>query len=301
MTTAGPHSGVVYATFAFVMWGLYPLYFRIVASVPPHEIVLQRLVWAFFFIIALLTVLRRWAWLAQLAAAPRQLWTFAASALFISTNWLVYVSAVNSGRVLEASLGYFINPLFNVALGVLVLGERLRRAQWLAVALAVFGVLWLTWAAGRPPWIALLLAASFAAYGLVRKTAKLGALEGLSVETFLLALVALPLLAWWTFAHQGALLRGDVSLVWWLALSGPLTVVPLLLFTAGARRLPLATVGVLQYISPTLQFVLGLWVFGEAFDSTRLVGFVLIWAALALYTADALGFRFARAAPAQRR
>lgn len=281
------NSGVLYAALAFVMWGLYPLYFRVVASVPAHEIVLQRSVWSFVFIVALLAVLRRWSWLAEIARAPRQLWTFAASALLISSNWLLYIVAVNGGHVLEASLGYFINPLLNVALGVLVLREKLRRAQWAAVALAVLGVVWLTVAAGRLPWIALALAGLFAAYGLVRKTAQLGALEGLSLETFLLALFGLPLLLWWTFAHQGAMLRGDMSLALWLAASGPLTVLPLLFFTAAARRLPLATLGVLQYIAPSMQFALGVWVFGETFDAPRLMGFLLIWAALLVYTVDA--------------
>ncbi len=286
--------GAVYAAFAFVTWGLYPLYFRLLASVSAFELVLQRALWSLIVITLVLAWLQRWSWIVTLRREPRQLWRYAASALLIAGNWLLYVWAVVQGHVLEASLGYFINPLFNVALGVLVLRERLRPAQWLAVALAALGVAWLTFAAGRLPWVALSLAAMFSLYGLVRKTARLGALEGLSVETALLAIVALPALAWWTLHHDGALLRGDTTLVAWLALSGPLTVLPLLLFTAAARRLTLATLGVLQYISPTLQFVLGVWIFGEAFDHTRLVGFMLIWAALLVYSADALGLGRAR-------
>jgi chloramphenicol-sensitive protein RarD len=297
MTPAVLNPGVLYAALAFTVWGLYPLYFRLLATVSAHEVVLQRSVWSFAVIVLMLMVMRRWAWLKTLAQTPRQLWTYGASALFISANWLVYVYAVNSGHVLEASLGYFINPLFSVALGVMVLRERLRTVQWVAVAIATAGVLWLTWAAGKPPWLALAMAALFAAYGLVRKTARLGALEGLAVETALMAIVATPLLVWLTVSQGGALSRGDIPLTAWLIASGPLTVVPLLLFTAAARRLPLASVGLLQYISPSLQFVLGVWVFGEAFDTTRLVGFVLIWLALLIYSADVLRFTLPRPAP----
>ena len=194
----------------------------------------------------------------------------------------VYIYAVQSGQVVQASLGYYINPLFSVLLGVRVLHEKLRPAQWLAVALAGLGVAWLTWHAGQAPWLALVLAASFALYGLLRKTAALGPLEGLALETLLLAPLALPLLLWWTWTHGGALAQGDPATLGWLAFSGPLTAVPLLLFAAGARRLPLATVGMVQYVSPSIQLMLGVWVFGEPFDRNRLLGFVLIWTALAL-------------------
>lgn len=293
--------GVFYALAAFTTWGLYPLYFLQLRSVSAIEVVLQRALWSLLFIAVVLVLMRHGRWLRELLRTPRQLGVYALSALLISSNWLVYVYAVASQQVLQASLGYFINPLINVALGVLVLGERLRRAQWLAVALALAGVAWLTWAAGGLPWIALALALLFALYGLVRKTARLGALEGLSVETMLMALPALPLLVWWTLQHDGALARGDVSLGFWLMLAGPLTVLPLLWFTAAARRLPLATLGVLQYVSPTLQFVLGVWVFGETFDTTRLVGFLLIWSALAIYSADALRLSLRPPAPAPQR
>jgi chloramphenicol-sensitive protein RarD len=173
-----------------------------------------------------------------------------------------------------------------VVLGYAVLHERLRRLQWAAVALAAFGVLWLTVQAGQLPWIALLLAGSFGLYGLMRKTASLGALEGLALETLLLAPLALGLLTWWTLKGTSALSTGDASLIGWLILAGPLTAVPLLLFAAGARRLTLATLGLLQYIAPTLQFGLGVWLYREPFDSARLVGFAFIWAALAIYSAE---------------
>jgi len=206
------------------------------------------------------------------------------------------VFAVMSGQVLEASLGYFINPLVSVLLGVLVLRERLRPVQWVAVALAAAGVAWLTLQTGRLPWMALMLACSFAVYGLIRKTARLGALEGLTLETLLLAPLVLPALAWITLAQGGAMARGDWALDGWLLLSGPLTALPLLFFGAAARRLPLATVGLVQYLSPTLQFVLGVWVFHEPLLPARLLGFVLIWAGLALYSADALR-RMSKAVP----
>jgi chloramphenicol-sensitive protein RarD len=285
--------GIVYASLAFVMWGLFPLYFRQIASVPPLEVVLHRSVWSLFFVLGVLAVLRRWGWMRELAAQPRRLGLFAISALLLSGNWLLYVFAVQSGHVIDASLGYFINPIVNVLLGVLVLHERLHRVQWAAVGLAVVGVLWLTATAGRLPWIALLLAVSFGLYGLMRKTASLGALEGLALETLWLAPVVLPLLAWWTLRGSGAMARGDLALDAWLVIGGPLTALPLLFFAAGARRLPLTTIGLLQYLSPTIQLGLGVWVFGEPFDGTRLVGFAFIWSALGLYSLD--GWRRARA------
>jgi chloramphenicol-sensitive protein RarD len=287
--------GIAYATLAFVMWGLFPLYFRQIAAVPPLEVVLHRSVWSLLFIIALLAALRRFGWMRELAAQPRRLGLFALSALLLSANWLLYVYAIHSGQVVEASLGYFINPIVNVLLGVLVLHERLNKAQWASVMLAAAGVLWLTVLNGRLPWIALALAVSFAFYGLLRKTASLGALEGLALETMLLAPVVLPALAWWSFSGRGAMAQGDLVLDAWLVIGGPLTALPLLLFAAGARRLPLATVGLLQYLSPTLQLALGVWVFHEPFDRARLLGFGFIWVGLALYSAD--GWRRSRQPP----
>jgi chloramphenicol-sensitive protein RarD len=286
------NAGITYATLAFVMWGLFPLYFRQIAAVPPLEVVLHRSAWSLLFVFGVLALLRRFGWMRELAAQPRRLASFALSALLLSGNWLLYVYAIQSGQVVEASLGYFINPIVNVLLGVLVLHERLNKAQWASVALAAAGVLWLTLLNGRLPWVALVLAVSFGLYGLMRKTASLGALEGLALETLLLAPVVLPALAWWTLRGSGAMARGDLALDVWLVIGGPLTALPLLLFAASARRLPLATVGLLQYLSPTIQLALGVWVFHEPFDRTRLFGFGFIWAALALYSAD--GWRRSR-------
>ena len=290
------NTGMIYAASAFVLWGLFPLYFRLIAEVPPFEVVLHRSLWSLVFVLGLLAVRRRWAWLAESLRQPRRLALFATSALLLSANWLTYVYAVQTGQVVEASLGYFINPLLSVLLGVVVLRERLRRVQWVAVALAAAGVMWLTWQAGRLPWIALVLAGCFGVYGLLRKTASLGPLEGLALETMLLAPLVLPALVWWTLRHGGALTQHDPALIGWLMASGPLTALPLLLFAAGARRLPLATLGLMQYIAPMLQLALGVWVFGEPFDPARLAGFVMIWVALVLVSADALGLGRRRAA-----
>jgi chloramphenicol-sensitive protein RarD len=291
------NAGIAYAILAFVMWGLFPLYFRQIAAVPALEVVLHRSAWSLLFVLGLLAALRRFGWLREIVMQPRRLGLFGVSALLLSGNWLLYVYAVHSGQVVEASLGYFINPIVNVLLGVLVLRERLNRTQWAAVALAAAGVLWLTLLNGRLPWIALVLAVSFGFYGLMRKTASLGALEGLALETMLLAPLVVPALLWWTLRGSGVLLQGDLALNAWLLIGGPLTALPLLLFAASARRLSLTTIGLVQYLSPTIQLIIGVWVFHEPFDRARLAGFALIWAALLLYSLD--GWRRSRAAAAR--
>ena len=291
------NTGIVYAALAYLSWGLFPLYFRQVAAVPALEVVLHRTLWSLVFVLALLAVRRQWAWMRELLRQPRVLGAFALSALLLAANWLTYVWAVNNGHVVDASLGYFILPLVNVALGYVFLHERPRPGQWLAVAVAAAGVLWLTVLTGRLPWIALVLALSFGFYGLLRKVAVLGALEGLTLETILLAPVTLAVLGAWAWQGQGALVQGDATTVGWLVLAGPVTAIPLLWFAAGARRIPLATMGILQYISPSLQLALGVWLFHESFESSRLAGFVLIWAALLVYTLEGWWVR-RRAMPA---
>jgi chloramphenicol-sensitive protein RarD len=211
---------------------------------------------------------------------------FVASALLLSANWLTYIWSVNNGHVVDASLGYFITPLVNVLLGYTLLHERPRRAQWLALMLAALGVVWLTVQTGRLPWIALVLAATFGCYGLLRKVAVLGALEGLTLETMLLAPLALAALLIWSARGEATFPAPDVLTDLWLFAFGPITAVPLLLFAAGARRISLTTLGLLQYIGPSIQFVIGIWVFREAFTPARLAGFALIWMALVVYTAD---------------
>lgn len=282
------NSGALYALLAFGIWGLYPLYLRELASVSSLEIVLHRSAWSLVFLLGVLAVLRRWAWLGELMKSPRQMLMPLASGLLLALNWLLYVYAVQSAQVVEASLGYFINPLISVCLGVVVLRERLKRIQWVAVAFAAAGVMWLTWHSGRLPWLGLALAATFAVYGLLRKTSVLGPLEGLTLETLLIAPVVLPWLVWLTATGTGSLSTASPLLMFWLVLAGPLTAVPLMLFAAAARRLKLATVGLFQYLSPSLQLAIGVVIFGEPFDGQRLAGFVLIWTGLAVYTAHSL-------------
>lgn len=289
-------SGVLSAALAYALWGLFPLYFHQVREVPAFEIVLHRSAWSLVFMLMLLAVLRRWRPLREALRQPRRVGVFALSALLLSSNWLVYVWAVNHGRVVDSSLGYFITPLVNVLLGYFVLHERPRRGQWLALGVAAVGVVWLTIASGTLPWIALVLALSFGVYGLIRKTAPLGALEGLALETLLLAPLVLPALAWLAWRGDSVVATGSAATLGWLVLAGPLTALPLLLFASGARRISLTTLGVLQYIGPTIQFGLGVWLFREPFDPARLAGFGFIWAALVIYTLE--GTVVPRRAPA---
>ncbi len=279
-------SGILYATLAYVAWGIFPLYFHQVASVPALEVVMHRTLWSMVLLAAVLVARRQLAWVAELRRQPRVVGAFLLSALLLSVNWLLYVWAVHHQHVVDASLGYFILPLVNVAMGCVFLHERPRPGQWAALAVAAAGVLWLTVQAGRLPWIALVLAATFGFYGLLRKTAVLGAMEGLALETALLAPLAVGGLAWLAFTGQAAWTQADAATLGWLVAAGPVTAIPLLLFAAGARRIPLATMGVLQYISPSLQFVLGVWLFGEEVQPARLAGFMLIWGALVLYTLE---------------
>ncbi len=281
-------TGMLYAAAAYILWGLFPLYFKALQAVPAQQILTHRIVWSLLLLMVVLTVRHQWAWLRTLASQPKVLAGFAASALLLSTNWFIYIWAVNSGRVVDSSLGYFMNPLVNVLLGYLILGERLRVVQWSAVALAGCGVAWLTWQSGHPPWIGLTLAVSFGIYGLLRKTAALGALEGLSLETMLLFPFALAYLIWLTVHQQNAFLNVPAVSQWLLVAAGPITAIPLLLFAAGARRIPLATLGLLQYLGPSLQLTLGVWLYHEPFGRDRLIGFMAIWAALVVYSGEGL-------------
>ncbi|GAB3429752.1 EamA family transporter RarD [Massilia solisilvae] len=281
-------TGILSAALAFLCWGLFPLYFRALGEVPPVQILAHRMVWSLLFLLIVLAVRRQWGWL-SLVRKPKVLVSFIASAFFLSANWGIYIWAVTSGHVIESSLGYFINPLVNIMFGSLLLKERLRPQQWGAIAIAALGVAWLTWQAGTLPWIALLLASTFGIYGLLRKTAALGALEGLSFETMVLFPLALAYLVWLTLHGQNVFLNtsSDLTRVLLVA-AGPTTAIPLLLFASGARQIPLSVLGLLQYLSPTLQFLLGVLMFHEHFDSGKLVGFALIWSALALFAAEGL-------------
>ena len=287
-TIAPMRTGIFSAALAFLCWGLFPLYFLALHDVPSLQILAHRMLWSLLFLLIVLVVRRQWDWLA-IVRKPRVIASFVASAFLLSANWLVYIWSVNNGHVIEASLGYFINPLVNIMFGFFLLKERLRPAQWGAIGIAALGVAWLTWQAGTVPWISLVLAASFGAYGLMRKTAALGALEGLSLETMVLFPLAAVYVGWLTWHGQNVFINTPSNTTRLLLIaSGPLTAVPLLLFASGARKIPMSVLGLLQYMSPTLQFLLGVWVFHEAFSMARLVGFAVIWAALALYAAEGL-------------
>lgn len=278
--------GVLYAASAFLLWGMFPLYFKALAALPPLELLAHRVVWSLVFVVLVLAVRRQWAWLKALRQQPRVVALFSLSASLLALNWCVYIWAVNNDRVVEASLGYFINPLVNVLLGLVLLKEKLRPGQWTAVLTAMLGVAWLTWHAGHLPWIAMTLALTFGFYGLIRKTGALGPLEGLALESMVLAPVGLAWLAWLSAAGGTGFGQASTGLQWLVAASGPITAIPLLLFAAGARRIPLSVLGLLQYIGPSMQLALGVWLFHEPFGQARLLGFALIWLALAIYSAE---------------
>lgn len=287
--------GVALAVAGFGLWGLLPLYFKAVAEVAPVEVLGHRIVWSVVFTALLLSVLGQWRQVRVAFADRRMVLTLTGSALLIATNWVIFIWAVANDRVLEASLGYFITPLINVVLGRIVLGERLGRVQAAAVALAAFGVGWMLWQFGVVPWVALSLALLFGGYGLVRKMAPVGAVSGLFVETALLAPVALLYLGWLAWQGVGALGAGGLAFDALLIAAGLVTAAPLILFAGAARRLRLATLGLLNYLTPTLQMLLAVLVFGEAFTSTHAVTFGCIWLALALYSGRGLWGRSAAA------
>jgi len=282
------------AALAFTWWGFFPLYFRLLPNVSPPEVLANRIVWSLLLVGGVLTWQSRWSWLRVAVRSRRVMASFVASALLLSANWLTYIWAVGNGHVVDASLGYFMTPLINVALGYFVLGERPRRAQWIALAIAATGVVWLTASAGRLPWIGLVLGLTFGAYGLLRKVAALGALEGLTLETIILAPAAIVGISSWWGSSPTSFPGPDAATNAWLVGLGPATTLPLLLFAVAARRLSMTTLGLFQYLSPTIQFLLGVWLFREPFGSARFAGFVLIWVALALYSLDGWRRRTAR-------
>ncbi|WTK98695.1 EamA family transporter RarD [Streptomyces sp. NBC_01508] len=281
-------AGLLYGIVAYGMWGLVPLFWPLLKPSAAVEILAHRMVWSVVVVAVALLVVRRWAWVRELLGQPRRLGLLVIAATVISVNWGLYIWSVNSGHVVEASLGYFINPLVTIAMGVLLLKERLRPAQWAAVGVGLAAVLVLAIGYGQPPWISLTLAFSFATYGLVKKKVNLGGLESLAAETVILFVPALGYLLWLgasgdaTFGPQGA---GHAAL---LAATGVVTAVPLVCFGAAAIRVPLSTLGLLQYLAPVFQFLLGILYFHEAMPAERWAGFALVWAALTILTWDAL-------------
>jgi len=285
--------GLWFAIASFVLWGLMPLYWHFLKVVPSLQIVAHRVVWSTLLVVAWLLWTQGRGWLRTALARPRAAWMLALSSLLIGSNWALYIWAVNAGHVVESSLGYFINPLLNVLLGVAFLRERLSRAQWVSVALAVVGVAWLTIQFGQLPWIAICLALSFALYGLLRKLLSIDAVAGLGVESVYLFAPALLMLLWVEAHGQGGFFGAwgsgvDALLIF----GGALTALPLIGFAYAVRRVNLSTVGLIQYIAPTLQFLSGVFFFHEAFDRDRLVGFAFIWAGLVVFAGD--GWRRAR-------
>jgi chloramphenicol-sensitive protein RarD len=288
--------GLAAGAAAFAIWGVFPIYLHPLREVPALQVICHRIAWSCLFILGWMLLRAELGRLAGIFSRPALLARLLLSALLISCNWLVYVWGVSHGHIVDTSLGYYINPLVNVVLGVLVLRERLNRVQWLAVGLAALGVLYLAVLAGRPPWIAATLALSFSLYGFVRKVISVEALPGLATETLLLLPLAAGYLLWCELHGSGAFSRSGGAIAALLIGSGIVTAVPLFLFAYAARLLPYSTVGVLQYIGPSLQLLSGVLLFHEDFGAARAAGFVLIWAALALYAAD--GLRAARAPPA---
>ncbi|MFF7368326.1 EamA family transporter RarD [Streptomyces tricolor] len=288
-TSEGEHRiGLLNGFAAYGMWGLVPLFWPLLKPAGALEILAHRMVWSLVFVAVALLFVRRWAWAGELLRQPRRLGLVALAAGVITVNWGVYIWAVNSGHVVEASLGYFINPLVTIAMGVLILKERLRRVQWAAVAIGFAAVLVLTIGYGRPPWISLCLAFSFAVYGLVKKKVALGGVESLAAETAVQFLPALGYLLWLT-AHGGSSFLGEgAGHAALLASTGVVTALPLACFGAAAIRVPLSTLGLLQYLAPLFQFLCGILYFHEAMPPERWAGFALVWLALILLTGDAL-------------
>ena len=280
--------GIWYGICAYLIWGFFPIYLKALQGVPSLQIMFHRVFWAFLFV-ALLVILRQdWPRLKESIQKPRILLTYTLTASLLAINWLVYIYGINSGQVVETSLGYFINPLVSVALGVVILHERLRPRQWFSISLAAIGVLYLTLQYGSLPWIALALAFSFGLYGLFKKISPLNALHGLTLETGILFIPALLYLLYVESRASGSFGHLGMNVTIILAFSGAVTALPLLLFTRAARSIPLSLLGILQYIAPTIQFLLGIFLYQEPFTLTRLVGFAIIWLALAIFTLEGI-------------
>jgi chloramphenicol-sensitive protein RarD len=286
--------GLLIAASAFVLWGLMPLYWHLLKAVPSLQIVAHRVLWCAVLVALWLLWSQGRGWFRAILAQPRLAAMLTLSGLCIGVNWGLYIWAVNAGHVVESSLGYFINPLLNVVIGTLFLRERLNPTQWVSVAITAAGVLWLTFNYGSFPWIALALATSFGIYGVIRKLAAVDSVTGLGFENSVLLLPALGYLLWAESSGQGGFLPLDSSGGWGigvdalLVFGGALTALPLIAFSFAVRRVPLSTIGLMQYIAPTMQFLIGVLVFRESFDRDRAIGFIVIWIALAIFALDSL-------------
>jgi chloramphenicol-sensitive protein RarD len=280
------NKGILYGIASYVIWGFFPIYFKLLHEVPALQIVGNRIVWSFIFLIILLIGRRQLQVLRASITGPKFLVVFLVSSILLALNWLTYVWAVNAGYIVETSLGYYINPLVSVLLGVVFLKERLRPMQWIPIGLAAVGVAYLTINYGRLPWIALMLALSFGLYGLAKKTAPLGSFYGLTLETGMLFLPSLVFLASLHVTGAGAFGQVSPMTAVLLVLTGPVTAIPLLLFGSAAKRIDLSMLGLLQYIAPTLQFLIGVLLYQEPFTIQSLIGFVMIWTALIILSME---------------
>ncbi|MCF8067151.1 MAG: EamA family transporter RarD [Desulfobacterales bacterium] len=280
--------GILLAICAYTIWGLLPIFWKALQGVSAFQILCHRMVWALVFVIFLLIFRKHLSWIRSTLRDKTALLTFLGTSCILAVNWLTYLWAVNSGYIVEASLGYFINPILNVLLGVIFLKERLRPLQWMAVAIAACGVFYLTVKYGRFPWIAVTLALTFGFYGLIRKASPIGALEGLTLETGFLFIPSILCILFFETSGSGALGQGETAVHILLPLSGIATAMPLLLFAAAAKRIKLSTLGVIQYMAPTCQLLLGIFMYKESFPADRAVGFILVWCSLLIYIIDGL-------------
>jgi chloramphenicol-sensitive protein RarD len=291
------NKGILYGIGAYIIWGFFPVFFKALQTVPPLQIVAHRISGAFIFLLIVIFVRQRGAQFFKYFAQPKTLLLYSLPAILLAVNWLTYIWGVNSGYVVETSLGYFINPLVNVLLGVVLLREKLRLPQWVSVGVATIGVAFITILAGGLPWIALMLAFTMGFYGLIVKIAPLRALDSLSLETGILFIPSLVYL--FTVNYQAAepVWQQETIVLVLIGLAGVVTAIPLLLFSAAVRMIPLSTIGLLQYIAPTIQFLLGVYVYKEAFSTADLIGFCLIWIALIIYSFDSVRFQRRKTLP----
>jgi chloramphenicol-sensitive protein RarD len=279
------NKGILSGITAYTLWGFFPIYWKLLQDVPAVQLLGHRIVWSFLLLIVVVLLTRQWNdFRSSLNMRTFQIYFIAA--ILIGINWLTYVWAVNAGFILETSLGYFINPLLSVLMGVLFLRERLRTAQWIPVALAAIGVAYLTFAYGRLPWISLLLAFTFGFYGLTKKLAPLGSVFGLTLETGILFFPALAYLGWMQANNTAAFLHTGQTPDLLMVGAGVVTTIPLLLFASAAKQIPLSMIGILQYLAPTIQFLIGIFIYTETFDQSRLVGFGIVWLALIIFWAE---------------